>query len=120
MTTAKKKNAFFHGVRRPTRVRLGVLFRLCLRRRPRVYQTVGAPAASATHHEALCRQWAQFSPATVHRMLRNKFLEKKSTEQEFTSDVRHKHSLGNGRGKGRIPCAFARPQSSCQYPRILA
>lgn len=37
-------------------------------------------------YETLCSQWARFSPAIVHRMLRQKLLQHNTTEQEFTCE----------------------------------
>lgn len=67
-----------------------------------------AHAEPSTQYENLCSQWARFSPATVHRMLRKKFLDQNTTKQEFTSDVRP-YARGRGcntreRGRKRDVC----------------
>lgn len=52
------------------------------------HQTADDAEASTAQYEALCDQWARFSPAIVHRMLRQRLLDDGKTEQEFTCEVR--------------------------------
>eukprot|EP00903_Cladosiphon_okamuranus_P010662 g10080.t1 len=49
-------------------------------------KVTGDAEASTAQYETLCSQWARFSPAIVHRMLRQKLLEHNTTKQEFTCE----------------------------------
>ncbi|CAM9169930.1 unnamed protein product, partial [Scytosiphon promiscuus] len=49
-------------------------------------KVAGDGEASAARYETLCSQWARFSPAIVHRMLRQKLLEHGTSAQEFTCE----------------------------------
>lgn len=54
------------------------------RRNHALYKVAGDGEASVARYETLCSQWARFSPAIVHRMLRQKLLEHGTSVQEFT------------------------------------
>lgn len=50
-------------------------------------QVGSSTKATTARYEALCEQWARFSPAIVHRMLHRKLLEEGTTQQEFTCEA---------------------------------
>lgn len=49
-------------------------------------KVTGDAEASTEKYETWCSQWARFSPAIVHRMLRQKLLDHNTAVQEFACE----------------------------------